>query len=357
MYVNNHLPLTNKKIIAMLHEKETLLLIFFLPLVLFSGAVRGQETGNHKKYLSFSHENDLLGGGADRYYTSGNRFTWFDSKTKVPSGIDKLADKIPTFDVNENTFTFYTLGQNLYTPADIKLSYQPEDDRPWAAFLYGSIGLATPSYRADSSLSHVDELEITLGVVGPEALGKPVQKFIHKNVSDSPAPQGWDNQLDFEPGLILLWQRRFPYEWEKQFGSVHARMEPNLSVALGNILTSASVGATLVAGSDRALDTPPRVRPAIPGTGIFFSKNGKFNWQVFAGIDGRVVGRNIFIDGNSFSNSHSVDKEYLVGDLSTGISLFYNDYRLSYTLNVRSKEFKDQEEESIFGSVTITKRF
>lgn len=341
----------------MLLKKETLHLLFFLPCLFLSFAAFGQEANNNKQYLSISHENDLFGGNTDRYYTSGVRVTWFDSDIKVPPGIDKLADKIPTFDLNDSTSTFYTFGQNLYTPANISLHDQPKNDRPWAAFLYGSVGLATPSYKADGALSHIDELEFTFGVVGPEALGEQAQKFIHKHISNSPIPHGWDNQLNFEPGLILSWQRRFPYKWEKQFGPVHARFEPNISASLGNVRTNMGTGTTLVVGSNSQLDTPPRVRPAIPGTGVFFSKNNVFNWQVFAGVDGRVVGRDIFLDGNSFSNSHSVDKEYFVGDLSTGISLFYDNYRLSYTLNLRSKEFKAQDKESIFGSITLTKRF
>jgi len=343
----------------MLNKKESLLFLFCLSALFFvSSTAQAQELASeNKQYLSVSHENDMFGGDSDRYYTSGVRITWFDSDIEVPPGIDMLADKIPTFDLNDKTFTFYTFGQNLYTPADIRVRAQPQNDRPWAAFLYGSVGLATPSYRADNSLSHVDELEFTLGVVGPEALGEQSQKFIHKHISDSPIPQGWDNQLDFEPGFIVSWQRRFPFEWEEQFGPVHARLEPNLSASLGNIRTNIGAGATLVFGSDRELDTPTRVRPAIPGTGIFLSQDDTFNWQLFAGIEGRLVGRDIFLDGNSFSNSHSVDKEYTVGDLSTGISLFYDDYRLSYTFNVRSKEFKDQDEDSIFGSVTLTKRF
>jgi len=338
-------------------KKETLHNIFFLLCLLFSCAAHAQNIDSDKKYLSISHENDMLGGDTDRYYTSGTRITWFDSDTNVPPGIDKLADKIPTFDLNDTTYTFYTLGQNLYTPAYISMRAQPENDRPWAAFLYGSVGLATPSYRANKTLSHVDELEFTLGVVGPEALGEQTQKFIHKHVSDSPIPQGWDNQLDFEPGLIISWQRRFPFKWDKQLGPIHTRLEPNISTSLGNIRTNIGVGTMLVIGSDPHLDTPPRVRPAIPGTGIFLPQDNAFNWQVFAGVDGRVVGRDIFLDGNSFSNSHSVDKEYFVGDLSTGISLFYDDYRLSYTLNIRSKEFRSQDKESIFGSITLTKRF
>ena len=309
-----------------------------------------------KNYLSLSVENDNLGGGTDRYYTSGVRATWFDSKINVPPIIDILAEKIPTFDLDDRTATFYTLGHNIYTPEDIRIAPQPQNDRPWAAFLYGSVGLANVTDNGDYP-AHIDELEFTLGIVGPEALGEQTQKFVHKYVSHSPKPRGWRNQLDFEPGIVISWQRRIPYALTYDTKHFHARVEPNISVSLGNIRTNAGAGATLVLGSSKHQDTPQRVRPAIPGTGVFFTEKNKLNWQVFAGLDARLIGRDIFLDGNSFSSSHSVNKKYVVGDASAGFSLTYDDYRLSYTLNTRSKEFDGQDEESIFGSITLTKRF
>ena len=331
---------------------------FYISLSLYFCSIPYQSFAqdNNYEYLSISVENDNFGGGTDRYYTSGVRATWFDSDITVPPVIDVMADKIPTFDLNENTATFYSIGHNIYTPEDIRIAYQPIDDRPWAAFLYGSVGLATVTQNKDIPF-HIDELEFTFGVIGPPALGEPLQKFIHKNVIPAPEPKGWDNQLSFEPGFIISWQRRIPYALEKQIGSVNARIEPNYSVSLGNIRSNASIGATFIIASDRLLDTPTRVRPAIPGTGIFLTEKNKFNWQLFAGADGRFVARDIFLDGNTFSDSHSVDKKYLVGDISGGFSIFYDDYRFSYTLNLRTKEFRTQDENSVFGSITLTKRF
>ncbi len=307
-------------------------------------------------YLSLSIENDNFGGGTDRFYTSGVRATWFDTNINVPPVIDTVAEKIPTFDVNSSTSTFYTLGHNIYTPEDIKIAEQPENDRPWAAFLYGSVGLANVTYN-ETVPEHVDELEFTLGVIGPEALGEQTQKFIHKHVTDSPIPKGWKNQLEFEPGLIVSWQRRMPFAYSHDFKHMNFRIEPSVSVSLGNVRTNIGTGATFVLGSTKLIDTPPRVRPALPGTGVFANGGDGFDWQVFAGLHGRAVARDIFLDGNTFKDSHSVDKEYFVGDVNGGVSLMYDDWRLSYTLNLRTKEFKAQDENSVFGSVTLTKRF
>ena len=324
-------------------------------LLTYSVSAHAEDKKNNS-YLSLSIENDNLGGGTDRYYTSGVRATWFDADIKVPPVIDILADKIPTFDFNNKTATFYTIGHNIYTPEYINIAAQSDEDRPWAAFLYGSVGLANITENGTAPF-HVDELEFTLGVIGPEALGEQTQKFVHKHVSNSPKPRGWRNQLNFEPGFMISWQRRIPYAISHDFQNLNARIEPNFSVTLGNIRTNASAGATFVLGSSKHQDTPQRVRPAIPGTGVFFTEKNKLNWQLFAGIDARLVAHDIFLDGNTFSDSHSVDKKNFVGDISGGISFTFDDYRMSYTLNARSKEFNNQDTESVFGSITFTKRF
>lgn len=306
-----------------------------------------------KNYLSFSYENDLIGGGTDQFYTSGLRATYFNVNTDVPLVMHEIAEHIPSVDINTTTSTFFTFGQNIYTPEDITVAGAQNDDRPWAAWLYGSIGLAT----LDDD--HMDELELTLGVVGPQALGEQTQKAIHRHVTDSPMPKGWGNQLDFEPGIVLSWQRRWPTAWTKNIGDFRLRAEPNVNISLGNIYTYAGGGLSFKFGPNLGTleDAPPRVRPAMPGTGFFETPKRGWNWHLFAGVDGRVVGRNIFLDGNTFSDSPSVDKEYLVGDVSAGFAVTFDRYRLSYAYNVRSKEFKDQDGASEFGSLTLSTRF
>ncbi len=324
---------------------------------LFSSPVLADGIEEDSRYLSISVENDNFGGGTDRYYTSGVRATWFDAKTKVPKPIQEITKHIPTFDITSETGTFFTLGHNLYSPEDITQEGLQINDRPWAAFLYGSVGLANVTYN-EQVPHHVDELEFTLGIVGPEALGKQTQRFVHQYVTpESPDPRGWKNQLNFEPGVMISWQRRMPLAWSYDSEHFNARLEPSFNVTLGNIRTHAGVGGMLVIGSSQLQDTPPRVRPAVPGTGVFIDSGNLVDWQLFAGASGRAVARDIFLDGNTFSDSHSVDKRYFVGDLSAGATLSFDDYRLAYTLNWRTKEFKAQDENSIFGSLTLTKRF
>lgn len=306
-----------------------------------------------KNYISVSIENDLLGGGTDQYYTSGVRLTYFNVNTLPLEFTDEYADFLPTFDLNETTSTFFTLGQNIYTPEDITIRSNQDDDRPWAGFLYGSVGAVTVFEN------HVDELEVTLGVVGPEALGEQTQKLIHRHLSDSDLPKGWKNQLDFEPGLIFSAGRRWPQAIHTEFSGFNFDVEPNINFSLGNIYTYAGAGLSFtLEENDNALrDKPPRVRPAMPGSGYFETSERGWDWLFFAGIDGRLVARDIFLDGNTFSDSHSVDKKHFVADATAGIAFTYDRYRLSYSINARTKEFDGQDSNSVFGSLTVSTRF
>jgi hypothetical protein len=82
-----------------------------------------------------------------------------------------------------------------------------------------------------------------------------------------------------------------------------------------------------------------------------------FGWYLFAGIEGRAVARNIFLDGNTFRGSRSVDKKHLVGDLQFGFVLDWSDVRLGYTHVLRSREFQAQESVDGFGSLSLSVKY
>lgn len=308
---------------------------------------------NNEKFITFNSENDLYGGGTDRNYTNGARVTYFSLGTPLPDifyTVDKL---VPTFSINETTSISWSLGHNLYTPSDIEVAANQDDDRPWAAFLYGSAGLVSVTKN------HIDSLEATVGIVGPAALGEQVQKLIHRHVSDSPMPKGWRHQLKNEPGLMLSWERSWRERYTLDALGWNAGATPYIGATLGNIYTYANTGVTfyLTPYNGQFQDTPVRVRPAMPGTGAFVVPEKAFSWYLFGGVEGRLVGRNIFLDGNTFADSHSVDKKYLVGDATAGLALTYGRTRLSYALIYRTREFDDQDKGDIFGTVTLGVRF
>src|SRR5690606_25591645 len=104
----------------------------------------------------------------------------------------------------------------------------------WAGFLYVSAGLNS------TTRNHVDDVELTLGVVGPAALGEQTQKFVHKNITDSPRPMGWDNQLNNEPALMLSWERSWPERYGFDALGWEAAAVPHLGATIGNVYTYAN---------------------------------------------------------------------------------------------------------------------
>lgn len=303
-------------------------------------------------FFTFTLENDSLGNGADQNYTSGVRISYFNHSANPPEFAKNIAEYIPTFDINETTSTSYSFGQNLYTPKDISTPIANPNDRPYAAFLYASAGLTSVTNN------HSDDLEITIGVIGPLAFGEGAQKSIHK-ILKAEEPKGWDHQLSNEPGLILSWQRQWPEAYTHDIGKLTFRAMPHTGASLGNVYTYGAGGVTFQLTPKRFQwqSQPLRVRPSIPGNGFFIVPEKNFAWSLFAATEGRAMGRNIFLDGNSFESSPSVDKKILVGDASLGARIIYGKAQLSYTLNWRSKEFEGQEDTSVFGAMTLGYRF
>ncbi len=304
------------------------------------------------RFLTFTSENDLYGSGKDEHYTNGARVTYYDSSAKSPKFVETFEKYIPFFSANETTSVYYSLGQNLYTPEVITARNPDPDDRPYAGFLYGSVGVNTVIDN------HVDELEVTLGVVGPLSLGEETQKFVHRTF-DFTKPEGWDSQLDNEPALIVALQRMWPEAYSMDLDPLFVRVSPHVGASVGNVYTHANSGFTvqLTPKKYKWQSTPIRVRPALPGSGYFSVPDNIFAWSLFAGVDGRAVARNIFLDGNSFSGGPSVDKKPLVADVSGGVTLTYGRVQTAYTLNWRSDEFYGQSDNSMFGAISVGYRF
>lgn len=299
--------------------------------------------------LSFVVENDLFYNN-DRNYTSGVALVWVPTAGPAPDWALLVARSIPWFPVEGDVRHGYALGQNMYAPSDITLANPPLDDRPYAGWLYGTIGLGVETGR------QLDQLALTLGVVGPASGAEQTQKFVHEIVG-SPEPQGWDTQLGNELGILLTYQRSWRALATTTLLGLDFDLTPHFGGALGNVYTYANGGMTLRYGRNLALDYgPPRIQPSIPGSG-FFVPPRSFAWYLFAGVEGRAVARNIFLDGNTNKDSRSVDKEPFVGDLQWGIVLTWRGVRFGYTHVERTREFKTQGEHDKFGSVSLSLSF
>jgi len=301
----------------------------------------GQNTNG---VVSLVAENDHFN-NTDRHYTNGINLGWAPPTGTAPEWTLAIAHWIPFFPEGGVVRHGYSFGQSTFTPSDLSLDDPPSDDRPYAGWLYGSIGMEARTNR------QFDQLILTLGMVGPTALAEFSQKTLHK-VRAVSKPRGWDSQLGNEPGIVISYQRSWRTLAATTFtGSFD--LTPHAGGTIGNIFTYANSGLTLRFGRNLPPDYgPPRIQPALPASMTFAVTDG-FNWHLFAGVEGRAVARNIFLDGNTFAHSRSVDREIFVGDLQFGAVLTWRDIRLSYTHVLRTDEFKSQLERHDFGAVSL----
>ena len=299
--------------------------------------------------FSFVLENDLFY-NADRHYTNGVRASWLSPSRERSSLAVRAARLFPLFPDTGAVRTEYAVGQNMYTPSDITLANPPRDDRPYAGWTYASVGLIAETGR------RLDQLSLKLGVVGPASLAAETQRIVHE-ITGADDPRGWRTQLRNEPAVVLTYQRSWRGYASDTVHGLGVDVTPHLGGALGNVFTYANAGLTVRFGERLPLDYgPPRIQPSLPGSG-FFLPSGGFSWYVFAGVEGRVVARNIFLDGNSFRDSRSVDRKWLVGDLQYGLALTWNGVRLAYTHVMRTKEFDGQDTPSDFGAFSLSFAF
>lgn len=311
--------------------------------------------------FSFYFENDLFG-GTDQHYTNGVRLSWTSpdlkkfSESSFTGPFGAQIDELPW--INNSAYqrnVAFVLGQNMYTPADIQESSLIEDDRPYAGWLYTGLGFIWKNAEARHSLT------LNIGVVGPSAYAQETQDLVHE-LRDIPKAQGWDNQLDDELGIVLGYQRT----WRLFTGERRAGWDwetlPYLGANLGNVNISAYGGAELRFGynlpDDFGTETiSAAATTSTPVEGMQRAARNRwtnFGTHLFLRGEGRAVARDIFLDGNTFGDSPSVDKLPFIGEVSAGLSVNYKDVKLTYAYVYRTEEFRGQDDGSTFGSLTLS---
>lgn len=316
---------------------------------------------------SLYFENDLFA-ETDQDYTNGIRLSWVS-----PDLSDYIKDKtLPKWirSVNKRLKFFhrsskglqrnlvFSLGQTIYTPEDIEATSVVQDDRPYAGWLFTRFAYQSRNHE------QLDTLELNLGIVGPSARGQEAQDLVH-DLRGFDKFKGWDNQLNDEPGLILLYEHRHKLiNQTPQDGRFGYDLIGHAGVALGNVATYVNAGAEVRFGwlipndfgtsavrpggdnSTPGANWDPRLRADKP-----------FGVHFFAAFDVRAVALDIFLDGNNFENSHSVSKKEWVGDASVGVAAVYNGFKVSYAQVFRSKEFEKQDSGHSYGSLSVSFSF
>jgi len=297
-----------------------------------------------KATFSFVFENDFFG-GTDQGYSNGLKVSYVS-----PAGRGRKIARLVLRAKPEDTVRFgVSAGQSIFTPEDTDTPEPMPDDHPYAGWLHIE-GVSIVERREGP----IDILTVAAGVVGPASLAEETQRTIHRFINDDDV-LGWDNQLRNEPGLIASFDRIWrPLRVDS---GVAWDILPHAGVSVGNVITEARAGATLRIGNDLHENYgQARVAPSYPTGGFHGSKAPR--WQVFAGGQARGVARKIFLDGNTYRDSLSVDKKHFVGDLFFGGAIQLLDgVQVAYTHTFRTREFQGQKKKLDFGSFTVSGSF
>ncbi|MFG0250746.1 MAG: lipid A deacylase LpxR family protein [Phycisphaeraceae bacterium JB051] len=293
-------------------------------------------------------ENDssyyVPGSTADRYYTHGTKLVL----THQPAFADKLAQQLGNIlPIGNNepvdSAVGYVFGHNLYSPDNISNTTANPNDRPYAGWLYGGMFL-----QRSVNDQELDHLELNMGVVGPAALGEPIQKFVH-SFTDSPEPKGWDDQLHDEFGINFIYKHKWKFtlagDARDGFG---LQTIPQAGFTVGNMNRDLNAAATFRAGWNLPSDFGPgRLDDVLSATGNPYAKD--LSLYGFVRVGGKYVEHDVFVSGNNDHDSLGVAEEHWVGELEYGIAMAYKRLMIHWSNRHITEEFEQQERSHIVG--------
>ena len=329
-----------------------------------------RELAEHPPLVNLYLENDLVA-DQDQGYTNGVRISMvspnvrdFTDSPCLPGAaedINRLIDAllpavVPGAERQQDTeFNMvFSLAQQMYTPTDFTRSELIEDDRPYAGWLY--LGFGYNARRGGSMHSTV----LNLGLVGPASLAEQSQDFVH-HLRGIPRFAGWDNQLGNELGLQLVHERKrrlvpassrlreAPWAWDAVL---------HWGGSIGNVATYANAGIEWRFGLRLPDDFgTSALRPGGENAAPVRAGGNRaagYGAHLFLSLDARLVARDIFLDGNTFRDSHSVDRRPWVADAALGLAFRTSRVNVTFARYFRSREFEGQGERPGYGAMTIS---
>ena len=321
---------------------------FLLSTLTLTSTILSQE--NSKSIVSIHEENDIVA-GRDFDYTNGF-FIQYISKdlnsSELPKFTSFIRNNIRSFDQDayQNNIGI-GFGQSMYTPTEIKDPNLRPNDRPYAGFTYLSFSLH------HKNAFNLHKIQLKLGIIGPWSLAEDTQKMIHEIIS-AKEPMGWDHQLNNELGLGLS------YEYRKRYPIYKKNIDiiSSVKLSLGNVETYASTGATLRLGYNLPHDFHSnRINYSGYALPTNYKSNDNFSCYVFGTSTNYAVAVDIFLDGNTFEDSHSVDKENLRAEFEVGIGISYKNFFMTYTRVFETRRYKTQSNNPTYGSLNIGYKF
>lgn len=309
-------------------------------------AAEGQSFG-----IAIENDSKNIGGpGSDQAFSNGIHLAYVYARNQVPRWAPRTLRESEFFkgELTDSTANFgISVNHQIYTPENIRAVGLQTSDRPYAAWLNVSFSVVLKNPERSQSL------ELSLGSIGPAANGETVQNSFHRWIGTEKA-EGWGNQLKDEPTVQLNYQQRLNFVEFRSPSGAYFDLIPMFGGGLGNVVVGLHAGMLARVGHNLPKDVGPS-RPSGGDTESFVvpmtNRNSRSSYYAFAGIRGNAIARNIFLDGNTFQESHRVKKYPLNFETEVGLSTQVRPVNVTWRFVVRSPEFEQDSGFHSFASV------
>ena len=215
-----------------------------------------QEASEYKYALGFTSDNDayVTFENRDRYYTFGAGI-FFALRPERFMGLERKFSK------KKDYFFRFRIQSEGYTPTKKVVTAREVEqdsiffDRPFAGVLYGAL---EGTYAFERSFL---KAEVLLGIMGPSALTREMQDWVHENITGDGIFDGWAYQVPDQ--IILNFRVSGVYDLlpdtrgfdvfamgSARLGNLHVDATPSLGLRLGKfgpLGQSSAFGNSLIA--------------------------------------------------------------------------------------------------------------
>jgi lipid A 3-O-deacylase len=346
--------------------------LFYFSMVLFAvlsflppnNAIASETPLSERPLWRFEMDNDAFG-GSDDLFSSGLFLQRHTPACRSWDDVHQWAmgrwivKNIPGLDDGEGLWSKRGIGFGhlIQTPDDIETSEFIPEDVPYAA----TLGVASTWYTFNDD--RLAAFQFYVGMIGPAAAGREVQKFAHNDMGWGEDPLGWRHQLDNEPLININY--RYDYKLAR-FGNwggprgFRGDLSVSGQAALGNYFTLADVMFNFRCGWQL-----PRGFAHIPdviGRGVITDPTPDVPTDVWRGYfslatRGTAIAYSVLFDGNTFEDSHSIDYDNYVGNLIIGLHFGKGAFSMHYNLYLATTPTDTEKSDLTWGNVTMEYRF
>lgn len=330
---------------------------FMFSLTLFSLAHAGAQSPPPETNLGFpsgtwtiQDENASISTQSltDRFYVNGLHIGWTSRAGAVPAVVENFGDAV----LGPGTKRIsVSLTQKIFTPAATQSINPPVNDEPYAGSL-----LATFELIQDGANSRT-VLGADAGVVGRDAGAEIVQNGFHSVIGQS-GTHGWAYQLPSEPAFDVLASRTWRVGLARFGNGMEVDALPQISGMLGTTEIYAQPAVNFRIGEGLGSDFgAPLLRPGPSGSDAY-RQTRPIVWYLFAGLAGKLVGHDEFLQGADFQTSRAVDPYRAVGEVDAGVAVIWRGVRFSFTQVFQTRRFHGQVGGiHEYGSLAVSAKF